>query len=119
MLPFGGAGGGGSVHGAESSHLRGSRGAVHEAEKIGVGVGAVLLRGAEPAADMAVLGRRPSEGQGMRAGGTVLRSQGLRPRLTVGPRRSYFSDLMCFLIFEMRPQICSCVSTESLSQQPQ
>jgi len=79
-----------SVHGAESSPL-GARGdAVGEVEKMGVGVGTVLLRSAETSADRAGSGTTPGAAQGTRAGGTLPGSQGLRPRLAVGSQRSSF-----------------------------
>lgn len=70
-----------SVHGAEPSHLRVRRGAVGEVEKMGVGVDAVLLRGAETAAGRAVPGTMPDEAQGMRVGEILPGRQALGPRL--------------------------------------
>lgn len=86
---------GSSVHGAGPSHTEASRGAAGEAGSPNDAV----RRGAKNAADRAALETRPGKGQGMREGGTLPRHQGPRPRLALGPRRSCFSTLMCFLIF--------------------
>lgn len=90
---------GGSVHGAGPSHIKACRGAGREAERLVVPADAVLLRGAKNAADRTVLETRPGKGPGMKEGGTQPGEQGPRPRLTLGPPRSYFSNLMCFFIF--------------------